>query len=306
MTNRSARRGDIYYVRGTYGTGSEQRGERPAIIVSNDTGNVHAPVVEVVYLTTKRKTVIPTHVYINSAQRPSIALCEQVVTVCKSRLERYIGSITVAEMRQIDRALSVSLGIKGGEAMQITMKTPFGDMNFEMPKGKVQELIQKAVQYAAGEEEKSDSAAPVQPFSHGGNIGSGIALRGDDSKEVIAVKKPHRRVDSLFGNMQTEQAEKEQAEPEEYKGFLMIKCEKCGAVKGFCAKTPISEYKCECGGKTKLHDLKMVHLHCKCGSHFKYKTNITDERFEYNCLTCGSPVDLELNGRRNTYVTIGD
>lgn len=106
--------------------------------------------------------------------------------------------------------------------------------------------------------------------------------------------------------MQTEQAEKEQAEPEEYKGFLMIKCEKCGTVKGFCAKTPISEYKCECGGKTKLHDLKMVHLHCKCGSHFKYKTNITDERFEYNCLTCGSPVDLELNGRRNTYVTIGD
>ena len=68
MTSRSARRGDIYYIRGAYGTGSEQRGERPAIIVSNDTGNTYAPVVEVVYLTTKRKTIIPTHVYINSAQ----------------------------------------------------------------------------------------------------------------------------------------------------------------------------------------------------------------------------------------------
>ncbi len=303
MTSRSARRGDIYYIRGAYGTGSEQRGERPAIIVSNDTGNTYAPVVEVVYLTTKRKTIIPTHVYINSAQRPSIALCEQVVTVCKSRLERYIGSITVAEMRRIDRALSVSLGIRGGEAMQITMKTPFGDMNFEMPKDKVQELIQKAVQYAAGIEDGQDSPAPVQSFPHGGNIGGGTFFGGDDSKEVIAPKKPHRRVDSLFGNMQTEQAE---GEAEEYKGFLMIKCEKCGTVKGFCAKTPISEYKCECGGKTKLHGLKMVHLHCKCGSHFKYKTNIADERFEYNCLTCGSPVDLELNSRRNTYVTIGD
>lgn len=306
MTNRNTRRGDIYYVRGAYGTGSEQRGERPAIIVSNNTGNEHAPVVEVVYLTTKRKTTIPTHVYINSAQRPSIAICEQVVTICKSRLERYIGSITVAEMHRIDRALSVSLGIKGGEAMQITMKTPFGDMNFEMPKDKVQELIQKAVQYAAGIEEEPDSPAPMQPFASGGNIGNGIALRGDDGKEMIAAKKPHRRVDSLFGNMQTAQEEKEQAEPEEYKGFLMIKCEKCGGVKGFCAKTPISEYKCDCGGKTKLRSLKMVHLHCKCGSHFKYKTNITDERFEYNCLTCGNPVDLELNGRRNTYVTIGD
>lgn len=136
MTSRSAKRGDIYFVSGAYGTGSEQRGERPAIIVSNDTGNTYAPVVEVVYLTTKRKTVIPTHVYINSAERPSIALCEQVTTVCKSRLERYIGSVTVAEMRRIDRALSVSLGIRGGKTMQITMKTPFGDMNFDMPKAR--------------------------------------------------------------------------------------------------------------------------------------------------------------------------
>lgn len=276
MTSRSARRGDIYYIRGAYGTGSEQRGERPAIIVSNDTGNAHAPVVEVVYLTTKRKTIIPTHVYINSAQRPSIALCEQVVTICKSRLERYIGSITVAEMRRIDRALSVSLGIRGGEAMQITMKTPFGDMNFEMPKDKIQELIQKAVQYAAGTEEQREAT----PF----NGGNSYEVIEDDGKTVTIAptrneKKPHRRVDSLFGNMQTGQAKKEQVEPEEYKGFLMIKCEKCGTVKGFCAKTPISEYKCDCGGRTKLHDLKMVHLHCKCGSYFKYKTNITDERF---------------------------
>ena len=33
---------------------------------------------EAVYLTTKRKTDIPTHVYISSAERPSIALCEQI------------------------------------------------------------------------------------------------------------------------------------------------------------------------------------------------------------------------------------
>ena len=59
--------------------------------MSNNTGNRHAPVVEVVYLTTKRKTTIPTHVYINSARRPSIALCEQIVTVCKSRLKEHIG-----------------------------------------------------------------------------------------------------------------------------------------------------------------------------------------------------------------------
>lgn len=208
MTSRSAKRGDIYYIRGAYGTGSEQRGERPAIIVSNDTGNTYAPVVEVVYLTTKRKTIIPTHVYINSAQRPSIALCEQVVTVCKSRLERYIGSVTVAEMRRIDRALSVSLGIRGGKTMQITMKTPFGDMNFDMPTGKVQQLIQVAVQYAAGDDIEAGKKEYKKPE---------IEIKAEDKTTAPVVParektKPHRRVDSLFGNMQATQEEEEQAE----------------------------------------------------------------------------------------------
>lgn len=248
---RAVKRGDIYFVNGAYGTGSEQRGERPAIIVSNDTGNTYAPVVEVVYLTTKRKTTIPTHVYIYSAERPSIALCEQVITVCKSRLDRYIGSVTVAEMRRIDRALSVSLGIRGGKTMQITMKTPFGDMNFDMPTDRVQQLIQVAVQYAAGEELGTRKKEYEKPK---------LEVIEDNEKVPVSLPakekmRPHRRVDSLFGNMQDTHEQREQQgeqEPDEYKGFLMIKCEKCGEIKGFCAKTPISEYRCQCGGKTKL------------------------------------------------------
>jgi mRNA-degrading endonuclease toxin of MazEF toxin-antitoxin module len=142
----TAKRGDIYYIRGTETTGSEQGGNRPAVIVSNNTGNHHAPVVEVVYLTTKRKTTIPTHVYINSARRPSIALCEQIVTVCKSRLKEHIGSVTVAEMRKIDRALQTSLGIQktGGENMQVTIKTPFGEMSFNMTQDKANDLMSLA------------------------------------------------------------------------------------------------------------------------------------------------------------------
>lgn len=77
----SIKRGDIYFVTGAAVTGSEQTGERPAIVVSYDTGNRYAPVVEIVYLTTKSKTKIPTHIFISSAEQPSIALCEQIVTV---------------------------------------------------------------------------------------------------------------------------------------------------------------------------------------------------------------------------------
>lgn len=133
--------------------------------MSNNTGNRHAPVVEVVYLTTKRKTTIPTHVYINSARRPSIALCEQIVTVCKSRLKEHIGSVTVAEMRKIDRALQTSLGIQktGGENMQVTIKTPFGEMSFNMTQDKANDLMKKALDYATGQEEKEET--PVRPAS---------------------------------------------------------------------------------------------------------------------------------------------
>jgi mRNA-degrading endonuclease toxin of MazEF toxin-antitoxin module len=271
------------------------------VVVSNDTGNRHAPVVEVVYLTTKRKTEIPTHVYINSAERPSIALCEQIVTVCKSRLERYMGSVTVAEMRRIDRALTTSLGIKhktGGDAMKLTMVTPYGEMNFDMEADKVSELVQRAFQYAAGGQhtEKDAGVALTTP-----------QVAQEQPKPQRIENKPHRRVDSLFGDFRGQKQgdqKQETREPEEYRGFLLIKCKHCGKLKGFCAKNGITEYTCECGEKTELHDLKPAFLRCKCGGNYKYKTNVTDERFDYNCLNCGSPVDMGLNSRRNTYVTI--
>ena len=97
-----------------------------------------------------------------------------------------------------------------------------------------------------------------------------------------------------------------QREPEAYKGFLIIRCEQFGEIRAFCAKTPITRNTCKCGHTTELHDLKPLHLKCKCGSTFNYRTNVTDGTFEWPCLNCGSPVDLELNRRGDTYVTVGD
>ena len=108
------KRGDIYYI--NYNTdnsevGSEQKAGRPAIIVSNDTCNRESGVVEIVYLTTQNKTQLPTHVDINSARYRSIALCEQIKSVDKSKLGDYMGHITEAEEKQLNKALAVSLGL---------------------------------------------------------------------------------------------------------------------------------------------------------------------------------------------------
>lgn len=104
-------RGDIFYVKKAgYTTWSEQEAGRPAVIVSNNTGNKFSNNVEVVYLTSQNKTELPTHVDI-ICKVPSTAMCESVYTVSKERLTDYVRSCTDKEMEQIDAALLISLAL---------------------------------------------------------------------------------------------------------------------------------------------------------------------------------------------------
>jgi len=125
--NKEVIRGDIYYVSENKSYGSEQAGNRPAIIVSNEKCNKFSTVVEVVYLTGQMKKNMPTHVLINAAKR-STALCEQVHSVSKSRLESYVSHVTEVELEAIDKALLISLGLekeKGMNEVKVTeKKTP--------------------------------------------------------------------------------------------------------------------------------------------------------------------------------------
>ena len=112
MRNFDIKRGDIYYVyRFPVQIGSEVVSGRPAIVVSNDSCNRNSDVVEVVYLTTQPKKEMPTHVLITSSKRPSIAMCEQITAIDVSRFGDYIGKCTPNEMKEIDDALKISLGV---------------------------------------------------------------------------------------------------------------------------------------------------------------------------------------------------
>ena len=112
------KRGEIYYIepsKALQTTGSEQRSNRPGIVVSNNENNEHSSIVEVVYLTTQPKNSMPTHVIINSAVKTSIALCEQVNTVAVERLADYMGQCSEDEINKIDEALMISLNIGKNE-----------------------------------------------------------------------------------------------------------------------------------------------------------------------------------------------
>lgn len=184
--------------------------------------------------------------------------------------------------------------------MQITITTPFGEMKFDMPSEKATDLMQRAFQYAAGQE--PETAAPTMAQA-------APPVAQEPPKAPQATNRPRSRVERMFGDFRasgeaTQQKQEPQKAQEPYKGFLLIKCQHCGEIKAFCAKTPITRHTCKCGTTTELHDLKMLHLKCKCGSTFNYRTNIIDQRIEWPCLHCGNPVDLELNKRGTAYVTI--
>lgn len=106
------RRGDIYWVENHGGVGSEYRGRRPCVIVSNDKANLFGPIVHGVMLTTRKKKHLPTHVSIRSSIKPSTACCDNLTVIDKCALGDYAGHVSPYEMRAIDRALAIQLGLK--------------------------------------------------------------------------------------------------------------------------------------------------------------------------------------------------
>lgn len=104
-------RGQIYYVYPQEVVGSEQEGGRPAVVVSNDVCNERSRVIEVVFLTTKSKPPLPTHVTIKSTNCVSTALCEQIESIDRSRIGRYINQVSEGEMINLEKVMLLSLQI---------------------------------------------------------------------------------------------------------------------------------------------------------------------------------------------------
>lgn len=110
------RRGDIYYVDLNPVIGSEQGGSRPVVVIQNNSGNRHAPILIVAMITSKtsKNGQLPTHFLLkeNSAlDEPSVVLLEQLRTIDKRRVKEYLGRTSKREMLGIDKALVKSLSL---------------------------------------------------------------------------------------------------------------------------------------------------------------------------------------------------
>ena len=110
------KRGDVYYADLRPVIGSEQGGIRPVLIIQNDTGNKHSPTVICACITSKlNKSTLPTHITLESERfgliEDSVILLEQIRTIDKSRLENKLCHLDDSIMKQIDKALKVSLAL---------------------------------------------------------------------------------------------------------------------------------------------------------------------------------------------------
>lgn len=110
------KRGEIYIANLNPFVGSEQGGTRPVIILQNNIGNYFSPTLVVAPLTSKvkYKKKLPTHYIIQDDEEltaESLVLLEQVKTIDKQRVLRYVGRVSDEDMKGIEKALKVSLGM---------------------------------------------------------------------------------------------------------------------------------------------------------------------------------------------------
>lgn len=109
------KRGQIYYADLSPVVGSEQGGLRPVLIISNDIGNKHAPIVIAAAITSQtHKFRLPTQVMLDTScglHKDSMVECEQIRTLDKRRLKVMMGTICAEAMAQVDKAIAISFGL---------------------------------------------------------------------------------------------------------------------------------------------------------------------------------------------------
>ena len=96
--------------------GAEIRKTRPALVLQNDIANRYSPVTIVAAITSHvDEPLYPTEILITSKEtgltQDSAVLLNQVRTIDKKRLIKYLGAVNKETMGKVDRALEISLGI---------------------------------------------------------------------------------------------------------------------------------------------------------------------------------------------------
>ncbi len=112
------RRGEVYSLRLDTVEGSEQRGSRPAVVVSRDAINQASPVIVVCPVTDARHVSrpYPSDVLVKAPEgsltKDSVVLTGQIRAVAKTRLLVRLGELQPDTMREVEQALRITLHLR--------------------------------------------------------------------------------------------------------------------------------------------------------------------------------------------------